>query len=266
MAVTTVSKEIPVEGLRLHPVIQDFRHKEKAKQRDARVSYLIQNWDLAKLSRLEVVPNDDGSYSVLRGGHRLAAARALKVPVLPCDVIFGLNGEGVGSLVEATLGREDSRGWSALNKFLLRLQAGLEPESSIEGILNKNGARSAIAPDMGYVCVDKLKKVFDQGVLFETVFVIETAWPKNQYGHSGLMVDAIGTFILAYKGQKGFDHNALAEKLERRDPMVFIRDARARNEALRTGVVRNLCQMLREVYNKGRQSLLPEFKQPRIKK
>jgi hypothetical protein len=259
----SVPKEISVEALKLHPVIQDYRHKEKPKQRDERVAYLVENWDERKLNRLEVVPADEGGYWVIRGGHRLSAARVLRLPVLPCDVIYGLQ-DGPGDLVEATLGREDSRGWTAYNVFKLRLEARLEPESSIEAVLNKNGARTASNPVVGYSCVKSLVRSFESGTLFQAIFVIESAWKGQQYGRSGQVLDALNLFLTVYRGNPGFDVNVLAEKLASRDALQLVVGARTRNQALRLGVARCLCESFRDIYNKGRSSkAIPVFKMPR---
>jgi hypothetical protein len=265
MPIVTINKEVPIGALRLHPFIQEFRHGENEKSRDARIQYLVQNWSEELVGRLAVVPSENGAFYVVEGGHRFPAARILAEngkrtdPCLPCEVLRGVEWDDKPSLARWVLGRLDARQWTNYNKFALLRDAGLEPAATIESIVQMYGSRTVSPGSSGYSCVAKLEAVFKDGVLSETIKVIETAWPGNQDAKTSLMVGAIGKFVAFYHGNAQYDTTTLIDKLSRRAPRALTVEARANSWARRTSAIKSLCVGILEVYNHKRVNRLPEF-------
>jgi len=274
----TAVRMIPTDAIRLHPELQRFRHTEHPKQREARVREIVSDpWDVNKAGVLLVIPSDQGGYDCCDGGHRLEAARRVGEPMMRCLVVEGLDVTVESErayLAELVLAQEERRNWTDLNKYEVRVQFGLQPDTRIEEILRDNGVRGGKGAGRRYTCVTRLRKVYGQGTLFSTIFVIETAWRQFDEGRENQsqaraarcaqMVGALGIFTLAYRDHLGFSDNVLAERLGRRTPLSLIASARYNAASQRTTVLRELCDSFLLVYNHGRRTGgLPAFKAPR---
>jgi hypothetical protein len=277
--VRVTTKTLPVAAMKLHPDIQRFRHTQHPHRRGARIQYLYDHWDDVKAGLFVVVPGDSGEWLVCRGGHRLEVRRLRGDAAQLCLVVEGLDltkDTQMAYLVDVVLSQEDSRRWTVMNEYLLRSEFGLMPEAEIESILHKNGARGGNGKGRIYGCPAQLRRAYARRNLFSTVFVIETAWGgfdsgamdrrQSSAARSGVMVDAISLFLQVNEGRPYFSDEHLAQKLQGRTPLAVLGASRQRSDALKTSLVRELCEGFVLIYNHGlRSNALPTFKMPRAK-
>lgn len=249
---------IPVSQLILHPTVQRHRHSERPLQRERQIQYLVAHWDWKRCSDLRVMPADPARepragiervYWVICGGHRTETAVRLNLPTLPCRVEPPTTTDI--EALEIAEGEERRIDWTPYGDFVTAAEMGRDPEATIKAIVEHEGAHIG-RDDFGYSCTDKLRRIFDLGVLQPTVAILQAAWPTAPMGRHQNIVVAISRFHRYYQNSDNYDPSHFAVKLSRRSAADLIVGARSRGLTLRVGVVDCLLEDLLAIYNKGR--------------
>lgn len=241
--------------LRVHPEVQrDFDQKWADR--------LTNEWDPRGAGALSVIARPDGTYWVFDGQHRLAAMRALNIPLAWCQVFVLVEGTVEAAQVQLLLG--NSRRWHPLATFKMRCKAGDHKATFITRVVEENGSRIDTGHEY-YACVGALELAYDLGpaIVEKVVQTIERTWPSSNAGRKLLVVNALAFFHYSFPDA---NMDRLRDKLAVLPLANAVTEAKARAFAERTSTSAELAETFRRQYNKalhvGQRNWLGSLKTP----
>lgn len=156
-------------------------------------------FDLEKLG-FPVVSSRDGSYWIVDGQHRIAAAKMFgftDTDTIQCEVYEGLTEK---EEAEFFLGRDFRRGVHPFDKFRIAVTAERTVETAIQRLANVNGIK--ISKSDGISCVGTLKTIYERSgpvVLGRTLRIIRDAY--GDAGYDRAVVDGVAMVCARYGDQ-----------------------------------------------------------------
>lgn len=191
-------RKLPVDALKLCMQYQRT-------QNEHHVQKIVDAWNEDAFGALVVARRKDGSLWVVDGGHRLAAARALKINTVPCSIM-----ESDGPAHEALVFRalSTTRKVHIITVFWGRITAGEKVATTILRTVrdagfdlpkNTGGVRGRAAtawPIIG--CVGAVERCFNEGGVerLETMLsVIRKAWNNDEDAVSMSIVNGLSMWL-----------------------------------------------------------------------
>jgi hypothetical protein len=204
-----------------------------------RVDRMAREW-CGLLAQTIDVSKRDGSFFVLDGQHRLAAARLAGVPELAATVYDDLTPAAEARLfVELNTLRVRP---SAMDIFRARLHAGDEVAQSVLraatasdvriDIDRKSGGNRGSGVTRAIGALMATHAAGGESLVRETLTCLRTAWPEERQALEAVPIFGVASFILTYRDHPRYDFARLARKLGEVSTGVFLR----RVSALSDGV------------------------------
>lgn len=256
-------KSIPLEQIIVDPEVQ---RAEGVDQR--RVGKMAGNFNPDALGTLIVSERADGTYVVLDGMHRRAAALLAGYANSVDCIVFG--GLTVAEEASLFLLYNDKKDPSAVSRFRARVTAGEFSAVEINRIVRERGWRIAPQSDVGAIAaVRQLESVYRTAantqpegaypvVLSRTLKILTEAWEYDLNSVSGSMLAGVGQLIGRFGDS--VDDKALISKLQRHRPMALIGRARLLKDAQGGVVPAALAKIIAGEYNNRRRTnMLPEW-------
>ena len=176
----------------------------------SKVRKMITHWDY-KLCDVVLVSYRDGKFYVVDGQHRVAAATAKEVELLPCQILEGLSLEE-----EAARFVEQNTSVSILSPFdtfRANLLLGEPIDTAISNLCNKweleicgtHGMK--LAGKVGCIA-DTRKIVKTHGIeMLDNIFAAlhEAQWNLITAGHSGRVLNALKHTFVEYRDEHSFE-------------------------------------------------------------
>lgn len=228
----------------------------------ARVKKIAADFDPDKFRRLEVSKQEDGTYLVMDGFHRVYGVKAMgwdDDQRLPCNVYQGLTPQQETMLF---LGFNDSRAVSVIEKMLKRIIGREEIALRINGAVTTCGFVIAKSKADGHIsAVAALERVYrGTGIvgrshnyteLVKTLQTSQKAWEGTSEALHGPIIEGIGMNFLRENGN--IDEARLVAKLAgvRGGAPGFLNRARTARDGNGTSLAKNVAQCVVAVYNRG---------------
>lgn len=180
------------------------RHAQRSKINEARVDYLLANFETNYLGIPVVSQREDGEFYIIDGQHRIAALKRWlgdewKTNKITCRVVTNLSEAQEADLF---LRLNDGLAVTAFDKFRVALHAGWPDEVHIDAIVkgaNLTISRDNVAGSIG--AVGALRRVYersDANTLARTLRIIRDAF--GDAGFEARVIDGIGHFCQRYNG------------------------------------------------------------------
>lgn len=243
-------ENIPAGRLTVDPSIQ--RHTDVN-----RVDKMAANFDPDALGVLTVSRRDNGTYHVVDGAHRLAAAKIAKGDdfELPCHVFAGLNIESEARLFRLL---NATAKVDVLPLFRIRLVEREATAVAIRDIMEENGWKlgdpSGNTRD-GLFAVAAIERLYrrDPEALSKSLATIVRAWGTDQPAGDGRLVEGIGWVFQRYGN--AVDVGELVAKLSvAGTPGQMLGRARTLRSVINCSVPGAVAEIVVEIYNKQRRT------------
>lgn len=209
---------------------------------EKRVQAMANQWS-DRLADAITVSARNGSWYVIDGQHRLAAARLAGVGSMAAVVHVGLApSEEAGLFADLnTLARRPT----ANQIFKARLEAGDESALSIRAACQQSGVTLDLANSGGMAkvphvtrAVAALERAYEAGgarLVRQILLTLRTAWPEDHRALEATPIFGVGGFITTYERHPRYDFPRIARKLGEKSASVFIRRVTDLSQALREG-------------------------------
>lgn len=223
----------------------------------ARVNRMAAAWSDARCLLLEVNQRPDGTYWVMNGQHRLAAAHLAGVEWLPCR-IYTFPTVALEALWFAGQA-QDTRAVPALDRMKARI-VGLDARAvAIEALARKYGytfnwahGNSQSGTTRAAAALEELYRR-NPNRLEYLLHIISASWGDAPNACSDTTLHALWFFTDKYSGI--YDRQRLITVLSGSEPNVLRQ--RAYNRAQLAGggsAERHMCEMIAEMYDKGKRT------------
>lgn len=240
---------IAIRDLQVHPSIQRKFGLPHAKSIAAEL-------DPEKFGEI-AVNREGGRLLVFDGQHRLWAARSLwgddeKVPCLIYDNL------PVERLADVCLGRNQSKAWTAIDRWRMHLVAKHEPYCQAEGVLASHKMRTENSRTPGAVrAVDAVYHVVTKcggpATLNRVVGILHGAWGVDPDAYDGTFLRGLGMLAHRFDGQ--IVDAELTKKLAKSGgPGRMLGQARDYSKAAGMSVTRAMAERILSIYQKGRRN------------
>lgn len=139
---------------------------------------------------------------------------------------------------------------TALDRFRVRVVAGLQPETHIHEILTSRGLAISESPhDGGFSAAGaavRVYKVYGAEVFESTIDVILNAWDKDRDGFVGMIVQGVAILV----DHPGIKLDRLADRLAKSGvPAALLGHARSSREVYRGSLPLNVARVVARQYN-----------------
>jgi hypothetical protein len=177
---------------------------------ERRVETMVLEFNEDALGVLTVSDRGDGTYHIVDGQHRWAAATKFGVSYVQCKVYKGLAREDEAALFRVL---NDTKIVNALDRFRVRVVEKEPVAVDIFGILDKTGWRipvhasnrssgvinSPVALEWVYKGA-AIRSTRQPNILRQTIEVITAAWGYDADGMRSDVVRGVGAFLTRYEG------------------------------------------------------------------
>jgi hypothetical protein len=246
---------------RLVPVNRLRVDREGGLQRDLDFDFvkreIMDRFEPRKLGTLVVSGRENGELVVLDGQHRLIGVRELisdhhegAPNSLWCEILFGLS---LTDEADIFLGRNTRRNVNQIDMFRNRVLKGEPTATYIAKYLARYDKRvTGGSKGTQYGTPVVLEKLYNWGVLDETIDVIETALSDTPQARSNTFVHGLGIFMLSMAGtRKSIDSTQVAGKFATALKVTAVlRTARDRAAALGSSQSVEVARAIAQVWNK----------------
>lgn len=259
-AARTTTSWVPLDSLKFDHAVNP-RTPDQARRR---VDAIVRDFDPDKLGYLTVSRRDqNGTYVVLDGQHRVAALRRLGYDdqKVECRVYEGLTAQQEADIF---LGLNTVRTMSAIHQLLAGIAAGRQPEADIARIVESLNLRIGDQCADGQIAAAKaLRVVYGGGrvrrvkpeshpkLLQATLRLILSTWGRQQDALAGQIIEGVGFFLARYGSD--VEVSVLVEKLAKNGtPNKLIGEGRALRSAHDLTLSSAIAWRITDIYNKGR--------------
>ncbi len=213
--------------------------------------------------------DSNGHYHVIDGQHRVAALRILgdwddqKVPCLVHDIDGPVEAARMFDRIFNTAKRPQ-----AIDRFLVRVQAGERIESEIAAVVSRNGLKVGWESRPGHIsCVTALLSVYNAwgspkthkqnaggaDAVDQTLKVLLAAWPDDRDAVHQALVKGMGGVVNAYHDK--LDTERLVEKLRKSGTAAgLVGRGRGVREVMKITHASGCARVITDIYNKGLRS------------
>lgn len=182
------------------------------------------NFDMNKVGVI-TVSSRDGDFNVIDGQHRVYSARMAKVPMLMCQVLYGLTYEEEANLFVDLNGIRYKL--SALDYFNAEVEAKNKEALDIKYIVEKNGmgvSRGTAKNKINAIAaLSKIYKKHGKYHLDSTLQFIKLTWVGANEAFSQNMLRGVSEFISIYKDDIKME--TFIRQLKRVEPVKIRREA-----------------------------------------
>lgn len=240
---------------------------DPAYQRDLdelRVQRMVDDFDPTLLGVLEVSDRTDGTFALLDGQHRWAAAREAHPDrdqaALVCQVHRGLTVEDEARVFyEIDARRKALSGW---DRWKARRGSGDRVVLDVERIVAAEGLKVDPASKDGCVSATvALERVFTIGgepLLASTLTILKHGFGAVRDAFDGQLVQAVAFILITY-GIDELDHTRLVEQMQTIPPRQVKAKAQALKEAHRAEMPRLCAAVIIDRYNAGKGRTVDDF-------
>lgn len=203
MSITTRIETLKADRLTVdHTVQRALNHR--------RVDDMVEKFNEEALGVLTVSERADGTYHIVDGQHRWAAATKFGTTYVQCKVYKGLSREDEAALFRVL---NNTKIVSSLDRFRVRIVEGEPTAVDIASILDKAGWRvplyastrtsgvinSPVALEWVYTGAG-IRKQRQPSILRQTLDVITAAWGYDCDGMRSDVVRGLGAFLTRHEG------------------------------------------------------------------
>lgn len=208
---------------------------------------------------------NNGHYHIIDGHHRVAAARIVgwedqKVPCMVHDV------DGPVGAARLFDGINTAKKPQAIDRFLVRVQAGERVETEIAAVVSKHGLKIGSGSTDGWIaCVTALLSVYNAwgspkthkqhaggaAAVDTTLTVLQSAWPGDRDAFHQALVKGVGGVVNAYHDK--LDVERLITKIRKSSgAAATVGRGRDLKEAHRITHADGVAWAIVDAYNSGR--------------
>lgn len=230
-------------------------------QRDenqAQIEKMVRDWDPYQLQELTVSEHADGTYWVIDGLHRLAAAKKRGLENLRCFVVRALTEEQEAGLFRKL--NKNRRPVNAWDDFRAALKEKEPTAIRIKAIADEFGFRISRAGGYGNIkAVVGLRKIHQMGgdsLLRETLKLITEVWEGDKDATETVCLLGVAAFLSQYRSHPAFSRDRFVEVLSKVPVARLIREVSAMQVegagmvTSNTATTRSMLA-LRAIYNRG---------------
>jgi len=207
--------------------------------RPNRVGKLVAEWDARKMLPIILSMRADGSFAIIDGAHRVAAAKNVGLTALPAYVYIDLTIQDEASLYRAF---GDYLAQTPLDKWHAAIAEGQRDYIVLANILRTYGLHvpnSKSNDGIGrIIAVDAILSIgrhYGPTVLDETLRLLRDAWGTSPRAYAGASLRGTAAFLARYRNHSNFDRATFVRRLATTGVEAVERDA----HNLKTGTVAN---------------------------
>lgn len=223
-----------------------------------RVDKIAEDFDPNALGVITVSHRGGGTYFVVDGQHRAAAARIVKGDdwKISCRVFDGLSLEEEAGMFRLL---NNTARVGALDLFRVRVIEGEKVAVYVDEMLTRHGLR--VGPG-AFMAVTAAERIYnrDPMALERTLGVTVRAWGREGAAVDGRIIEGVGLVFARYGD--AIDADSLGERLARNsDAASLIGRAHTFREMIKKSVVQCIAEIVVEIYNKQRSTrALPSWR------
>lgn len=242
---------VPVDKIR---VDRNYQREIRAN----RVAQILRDFNWAHFQPVMLAEQEDGTFTVFDGQHRVAAARAhpaiQEVPAAvvrleqSCDEAGAFLGVNVNRTAVSTVEKYHA-GIEAEDPQMMAVCSVLE-EAGCE-VIAAIGVKPAANKTTAVTAVSRAIKTYGDHAVTEACRTLVAAWPKDVGALNGVMIQALARL---YRNNKRIiSRERMTLKLKGKDRKVLTADAETIRKIGGGDAGLNVAKALVEVYNKGLQ-------------
>lgn len=198
--------------------------------------------------------NGSGTYHVIDGQHRVTAVRQLfgDNEQVPCTVYKAETaGRAAQIFDEINTGRKAP---SAVDTFLIRVEAGYETETAVHNIIVDQGFRVGTTQSDGCIravqACTSVYKQFGADILQYTLMILQVIWGKDHNAVDAPVIRGTARFLAQY-GQQIKPQRLTGRVSKELTPGKLLSQAKAWAEMSKKNRVEAICEILVNTYNNG---------------
>lgn len=240
-------RELSIDSLIIDPKLQRTLDRRRVKK-------IADDYDPEAVGVLTVSRRADGTYHIMDGQHRHAAARLVGVEKLMCRVFTGLS-----LAEEAKLFRllNTTAKPTNIDLFKIRVVEGDPVAVDVSRIVGKHGWDVELSNSRAaFAATAAAERVYrqDPAALEKAVSTVTRAWGHGRESVDNRIVEGVGLFFVRYGNTVDIDE--LIDKLSRfpGGAGALIGRARGLQNIIGSKVAQSLAEVVVELYNKGRRT------------
>lgn len=257
MALLDYGPRPKLDWLHVDNLLVDQRYqREQTSASRSQIKKITSAFSWEKFGALVVCgPDFNDDYAVIDGQHRLEAARAACIALVPCVIIAPA---AIAVQADAFVGiNRDRQRMHTIALYHAALAANVEPDCQIAALLAEVGLevpRLPInpLPPGKILCIGNLKKMFrtvGPDILRDGLRVCQEAYAEEEDALRGTIVQGVVRIVGLYRAE--LDVPRLVRTLASLPPDKIIRDARTLSHSFGGSVVTAAADVIRRAYNKG---------------
>lgn len=242
---------VPVDQIRVD-------HNYQRELRPGRVAQILRDFNWAHFQPVMLAEQEDGTFTVFDGQHRVAAARAHPaVQEVPAAVVrLEQSRDEAGAFLGVNVNRTAV---STVEKYHAGIEAGDAAMMAICAVLEEAGCeviaaigvKPAANRTSAVTAVGRAIKTYGDAAVTEACKTLVEAWPKDTGALNGVMIQALARI---YRNNRRFiSRDRMASKLRSKDRKILTADAETIRKIGGGDAALNISKALVEIYNKGLQ-------------
>ena len=234
-------------------------HNYQRELRSQRVAQILREFNWAHFQPVMLAEQEDGTFAVFDGQHRVAAARAHpSITEIPAAVV---RVAGSKEEADAFLGVNINRtAVTTVEKFWAGIEAGNEAMLRVQAVLQKAGCEviQAVGVKPGanktnaVTAVDRSIQRYGEAATAEACKALAAAWSKDAGALGAIFIQALARLFRNNKGTISFER--VVQKLRSSDRKTLAAQAETLRKIGGGDAALNLSKALCEIYNKQLQT------------
>lgn len=231
-------------------------HNYQREIKPARVQQILREFNWSQFQPVMLAEQEDGTFTVFDGQHRVAAARAHpNISEVPAAVV---RLSGTQSEAAAFIGVNVNRtGISTIEKFWAGIEAGDKNMLRVRDVLARAdcevlqaiGIKPSANKTAAVTAVDRSIRNFGEAAVIEACISLSSAWHKDNGALNGIFITALSRL---YRNNKDLIHrDRMIAKLKGSDRKSMASASETLRKIGGGDATVNLSKALIEIYNKG---------------